>query len=703
MNSLIARMKDMSQYDKNNSSVIWTLDSNGIKKFFSMDKVGFNAIFICTDRRVLTGKISEIDNDKVTFNISKEAKLTNDDLLRLPSMKGEYIPQVKASFKLFVHPIDIDIDQLNNEIDNPNLRINYYILADISALEQMKADLKSDDRVAVMSDGVFQSVRKYDGSELVDLDLPESNLFKAQGMTLEHMKSLLSKTAEGAKTTTKRHPKTMDKIRETLGDQKWYKFDSFNTYYDILYNKKVYGPNNERIKESPKTKNISDSIRKQKYPLNQILYGPPGTGKTYNTIKLAAQIVAQEFKDITDYAEAKKIFNNHIHKRIEFITFHQNYSYEDFIQGLRPNTDDDSGGLSFYKCDGVFFKICTNALFEYYKLYQQNTIGNKEAGLVYLDFVDYYRTIDLPYKIESKDAKVSIVSIRDDDTIELQHNELGQRFVVKKKLLLDLYSVYPATEDIKNVQRDIRKEIGGKNATVYWAVLNEFIKFHSQFQSKEHNTPDMLDKLDYDEKKKRLKAIGLEKIREGTREKENENDVPKYVIIIDEINRANISRVFGELITLIEEDKRSHGDNYLSCTLPSGDELIVPSNLYLIGTMNTADKSLALLDVALRRRFRFEPIYPKYVRDGVDVKESDRLEKINKEIISMMGVKGHDHQIGHSYFMGGENFNILDTMNDKVIPLLMEYFMNDPKPINDILVKAGFKVVEGQWPIKITQ
>jgi len=170
-----------------------------------------------------------------------------------------------------------------------------------------------------------------------------------------------------------------------------------------------------------------------------------------------------------------------------------------------------------------------------------------------------------------------------------------------------------------------------------------------------------------------------------------------YVIIIDEINRANISRVFGELITLIEPDKRSHGAIPLKCTLPSGDEFMIPSNLYIIGTMNTADKSIALLDIALRRRFEFVAMYPKYEIDGEEIYDSSILNKINSRIIAL---KGHDFQIGHAYFMG-ENKDLKERMNKKVIPLLMEYFMNDDKEVRGILRDAGLEVHPNTFPLTI--
>ena len=179
-----------------------------------------------------------------------------------------------------------------------------------------------------------------------------------------------------------------------------------------------------------------------------------------------------------------------------------------------------------------------------------------------------------------------------------------------------------------------------------------------------------------------------------------------YVIIIDEINRANISRVFGELITLIEPDKRSHGKIPMEAKLPSGDTFIVPSNLYIIGTMNTADKSIALLDIALRRRFEFEPMYPKYSEDGLNVNDEDVLKSINESIISD---KGHDFQIGHSYFMDSKEdpYDFERRMNVKVIPLLLEYFMNDAKAVTQIVSRALsntlYSIDEKTWPLRITQ
>lgn len=168
-----------------------------------------------------------------------------------------------------------------------------------------------------------------------------------------------------------------------------------------------------------------------------------------------------------------------------------------------------------------------------------------------------------------------------------------------------------------------------------------------------------------------------------------------YVLVIDEINRGNISKIFGELITLIETSKRAGNKEAIALTLPySGDKFSVPNNLYIIGTMNTADRSIALMDTALRRRFEFVemPAKPELLK-GIAILDKDNsdtginiqlmLEKINQRIEYLYD---RDHTIGHAYFMG---INKLTELNhafaNKIIPLLQEYFYDDWEKIRLVL------------------
>lgn len=377
------------------------------------------------------------------------------------------------------------------------------------------------------------------------------------------------------------------------------------------------------------------------FPLNQILYGPPGTGKTYHTVLEAAKIVTGNL-DIK-YDKALDVFKDSLDNQIEFITFHQNYSYEDFIQGLRPDTENGSA-LTFEKKDGVFKRIADRALKNYIAS-ENPTSVKKEFEVVFHELITPLNEGDVT-EIEIKMKKSSFFI-----------TEVGEKSI------------------------DFRKNIG---ESVHTLSINTLRKMYDKGVN-----DIILGGLQpyYNPILELLLEKGKSQVTSVARQ--------NYVIIIDEINRANISRVFGELITLIEEDKRSHGAIPMRVTLPSGDSFIVPSNLHIIGTMNTADKSIALLDIALRRRFEFVPMYPQYAIEGQVVHDAEILRKINAAIVSR---KNHDFTIGHAYFMG-TSYSLEKTINHKVIPLLLEYFMNSEKEVTDILKEAGIAI--GDWPLRM--
>ena len=376
--------------------------------------------------------------------------------------------------------------------------------------------------------------------------------------------------------------------------------------------------------------------------LNTILYGPPGTGKTYKTIIKAAEIV--EGRKIEDYDEALDIFNKNLHDQIEFITFHQNYSYEDFVQGLRPDTENDKE-LTFQKRDGIF-KILSERALKNLKESENPSIARLEFDKV---FNSYIEPLSEGEEIEVKMKKTLFhITQITDKSIEFRKNKGDSQHTLSINTLRQMYN--KGANDI----------ILGGLQPYYNPILDILLE------------------------KGKTRAAKVQK--------------KNYVLIIDEINRANISRVFGELITLIEPDKRSHGKTPIEVKLPSGDLFIVPSNLYIIGTMNTADKSIALLDIALRRRFVFEAMYPEYEIPGCEIFDIDVLKKINELIIK---TKGHDFQIGHAYFMDSQD-NLVERMNQKVIPLLLEYYMNDENEVKKILYGAGLEVIEDSWLIRVS-
>ncbi|MDY9925720.1 McrB family protein [Methanosarcina sp.] len=289
---------------------------------------------------------------------------------------------------------------------------------------------------------------------------------------------------------------------------------------------------------SGKTKSQRQDGNLKEFPCNIILYGPPGTGKTYRTIDLAVEIIKgnkashQENKEVFDVLRKEG--------QIEFITFHQNYSYEDFLIGIRPDLDEAST-LKFRRREGIFYSMCKRA--------EQNYLQSQNQTEVSLN---------------------------------------------------------------------------------------------------------------------------------------------RYVLIIDEINRANISKVFGELITLLEEDKRIGAKNELRVSIPGEKAYFgIPPNVYVIGTMNTADKSIAMIDIALRRRFEFIGYFPDY--NKVDELSGDILKHVNTEIYNRK--KSADYLIGHGYFMNGdEPPETSKVLENKVIPLLMEYFSGKTEVVEEIFKGSEWSV-----------
>lgn len=403
---------------------------------------------------------------------------------------------------------------------------------------------------------------------------------------------------------------------------------------------------NLTIDTENKSLNNKNSLIKN-YPLNQILYGPPGTGKTYNTINYSVAIIENEtIENIKSKYERKELikkFNEYkLNGQIEFVTFHQNYSYEDFIQGIKPDIN-NSDSLSFERKNGVFFSISKKALDNKISSSFSNSETIKRPfEIVFMELIKPLTENNEPIEIKMKQSNYKIIEISD-RSIYFEKQSGGSSHTLSLKTLEKMYN---------SEKNDI--VIGGLQP--YYNPLLEIL---------------------------------LEKSKKDSYIKEEEKN---YVLIIDEINRANISRVFGELITLIEEDKRWGNENQMEVTLPSGDTFTVPSNLYIIGTMNTADKSIALLDIALRRRFKFISMYPDYSLIE-DIKLQNILKTINKEIKE---IKGTDFMIGHSFFINKTENDLKDIIEKDLIPLLSEYFNNKVDKVINLFKKANIEIKEDE-------
>ncbi|WP_052496199.1 McrB family protein [Pedobacter lusitanus] len=373
--------------------------------------------------------------------------------------------------------------------------------------------------------------------------------------------------------------------------------------------------------------------------LNQILYGPPGTGKTYETINRAIEIINPDFyhqlissgktekekrRELT--VEFRKLliknWDTDIDGQIVFTTFHQSMSYEDFVEGIKPETIDQQ---VIYKVeDGIFKRLCAKA-------------GERRALTKFDE--SYTKFVE---EVESKGS------------IELVTPVYKKKFNVR----INTNETSVATPQIENANdMGVTKEMVKK-----YIIDNEIIDWKS------YTIPiGEYIKMNYD--------VG---------EKVIDNSKKKFVLIIDEINRGNVSSIFGELITLIEKSKRNGNAEALEVVLPySKKTFFVPDNVYIIGTMNTADRSVEALDTALRRRFIFSEMMPdsdllagrvvKLNNGSINLKEL--LDIINRRLIMLLD---KDHQIGHTYFMEIKTFGeLVQTFENSIIPLLQEYFYGD--------------------------
>lgn len=562
------------------------------------------------------------------------------------------------------------------------------------------------------------------------------------------------------------------------------------------------------------TNEVNESVQEydvkgnnQSQPLNTILYGPPGTGKTYNTINKALEIVDPDFYRAKkgDREAIKKRFDELLNtSRIGFVTFHQSFSYEDFVEGLKAITENNQ--VKYEIEDGIFKRLCESARAKptikadqdhidisnrkIWKMSLGDTSGDDafvyqqcvDNGYVLLGYgydIDFtqaanrkqvaqtYRNNNVEIENESYDYQVRSVNIFKnemaigdliivsdgnrkfraiaeiaseyyfdnsavDDVSYSQARKVIWHRVYEPSLPVDelfkknlsqmtLYRLYGSTIDLEKLQTilqgsdDAGSVAPGRTVGKYQieSISDELITLRKPNGAELPMPRSIVDELCAlvrsgdisieDIKQKRVfekvdtlmerflvngyqNVLGplVEDIVSNGMSISNQASSDNRVLIIDEINRGNISNIFGELITLIEPSKRAGGKEALSVKLPYSKELFsVPANLHIIGTMNTADKSLAQLDIALRRRFQFEEMMTDYellatipLIEGIDVKRM--VETINKRIELLYD---REHTIGHSFFLPLLDAPSIEKLSEifelEILPLLEEYFFED--------------------------
>lgn len=396
----------------------------------------------------------------------------------------------------------------------------------------------------------------------------------------------------------------------------------------------------------------------QNIPLNQILYGPPGTGKTYHTIDKALEILGE---NLENRDEKKAKFDEYVRKgQIVFTTFHQSYGYEEFVEGIKPvmNNEANSQEIQYKIKDGIFKELCEKALDNYKVslLTQEEFVKSEDLENkieIFLDeLVDQQKFIEKiqsgGFKLEEYNEKYRIIT--DDTNANLYLN-------------LEIFKTLLENKDKIINGRSIKQILNNKHRRQIDSYYFQLVKL---FKEREQ---------DY-------------KVDNNPSEKP---ELKPYIIIIDEINRGNVSKIFGELITLIEPSKRIGVEEELKVKLPySGEEFGVPKNVYIIGTMNTADRSITSLDTALRRRFEFIEMIPDVSKLSMDcegINLQELLKAINTRIEYLLD---REKTIGHAFFVSVENLEDLKKVfQNKIIPLLQEYFYNDYALINAVLNDNG--------------
>ncbi|EJU4096556.1 AAA family ATPase, partial [Campylobacter coli] len=454
---------------------------------------------------------------------------------------------------------------------------------------------------------------------------------------------------------------------------------------------------------------MSNKKENKNLSLNQILYGSPGTGKTYHTIDKALEILGENLKS-RDEKKAK--FDEYVKNgQIVFITFHQSYGYEEFVEGIKPmmNNEANSQEIQYEIKDGIFKDICNRAL-ENYENSNLNTEELREK-IKLREKVEKFlnRLLETNEPISKTKGGNFFINSFNNNTIEI-YSEDVERFDGIFKLSLSTFitllkSNIEFNSAVEMFKKVFDRDYADRTHTYYFNLVNKFKEYEKQAVLKTEDN------------------------------KISSNSLNSYIIIIDEINRGNVSKIFGELITLIEPSKRIGESEELKVTLPySGKKFGVPKNVYILGTMNTADRSITSLDTALRRRFEFVEMMPdpdllKNVFICKDVENPNKDEdylgddaktegfaeilqniliSINKRIEFLLD---REKTIGHAFFMSEavkfnkdnwckpdkyeEDWYVLSIsklksiFQNKIIPLLQEYFYNDYALISAVLNDNG--------------
>lgn len=408
-----------------------------------------------------------------------------------------------------------------------------------------------------------------------------------------------------------------------------------------------------------KVNKYGDILRLKK---NIILQGAPGTGKTYNTAALALNICEEKDVDfgnhnavIERYEELQK------EGRIGFVTFHQSMDYEDFVEGIKPKTG--NGMVSYEVEDGIFKSISAKAGDNFEDSHKTVEVLQKQKDIQerMIDFLSEAQENETEYKTKTG-SKFVIKEVTDKNIIiQIPENQVASQITLRMAELRELLENDVELHKVSDIKAYFHRQFNTQQDSYTFILVNEIRKIKAK--------PVVIPKT----------------------------ELLSYVLIIDEINRGNVSKIFGELITLLEADKRIGGDHPIRVTLPYSKESFgVPSNLYIIGTMNTTDRSVGNIDYAVRRRFAFatlkadkELVMQYSIPLAVELFEA--VESFIKK--HQIDMDFEDLMVGHSYFFAKDENELELKWQYEILPLLNEYIKDgiiNAKAINSDVTVADF-------------
>ena len=442
-----------------------------------------------------------------------------------------------------------------------------------------------------------------------------------------------------------------------------------------------------------------------KHALNTILYGPPGTGKTYATVRRCVEICDGEAPAQSEELRARcGVLMDE--GRIEFVTFHQSYGYEEFVEGLRPIAA-DAGGMRLEVVEGVLKRIAEKArklpAIGTRRIFKMS-LGDPNAwGGIPESSAVFAESIDCECVLLERGGDIDWSAPRYDNWQEIWDRWRTDKNPDATAYDTDIQAMWRFRTEMRRGDIVVASD-GYRHFRAVGEVIGDYefqhhpagfhhrraVRWHWHVRERKGDPVSVFKRGSFQwrpiNQMTPANPAGLLPYLRGVGEL---GRARPHVLVIDEINRANISKVMGELITLLEDDKRDGADNEVSVTLPySGDRFTLPENLYILGTMNTADRSIALLDTALRRRFHFEEMAPQpslltdaEKRTGVDL--PNVLRVINERLEFLVD---RDHLIGHAWLMDAETRDDVDmAMRRKVIPLIAEYFYDDWSKVQSVL------------------